>query len=150
MPRGEQNRAMHKPSFFSIPLLCLAASLTAADLPAWRALPSAEPTGKKTHTGAYVVKDRGSAAWKKPPFAYNEGAATGRKHAKVIVVIYNPVLESEGGKTLIEHVRANDPIEYSHILANVIREASWGYVNYEIVDFITVDGYMQKVDGFRY
>jgi hypothetical protein len=66
------------------------------------------------------------------------------------VLIYNPVLESEGGKTLIEHLKANDPREYSHILVNVIREASWGYINYEIVDIIEVDTYPKKVDGFRY
>jgi hypothetical protein len=89
-------------------------------------------------------------AWKKPPFVYNPTAATGRKLAKVIVLIYDPVLPSRGGKGLIEELKASDPVEYSHILANVVREASWGYINYQIVDIIRVKNFPVKVDGFRY
>lgn len=118
--------------------------------PAWKALPEVQPAGKLMHTGSYVVKDRAAVKWERPPVKYDEQVCTGRKHAKVIVVIYNPVLENDGGKTMIEHAKANDPREYSYILANVIREASWGYINYEIVDVIEVDGYPLKVDGFRY
>lgn len=116
----------------------------------WRSLPVAEPSGEQAHTGAYVVADRSAVSWEKPPLRYREEVATGRKLARVVVVIYDPVLESEGGVRLTEHVHANDPVEYSHILRNVIREASWGYVNYEIVDWIRIDGYPIKVDGFRY
>jgi hypothetical protein len=116
----------------------------------WRDLPEVAPQGTKTHTGAYVVQDRKSLDWERPTFEYDPDVATGRKHAKVIVLIYNPVLESEDGKTLIEYVNGADPVEYSHILANVVREASWGYINYDIVDVIEVDSYPIKVDGFRY
>lgn len=116
----------------------------------WRDLPLVQPEGRQTSTGSYVVRDRAKMHWQRPVFHYNEHVATGRKHAKVVVLIYNPVLESEGGRTLIEHVRGCDPVEYSHILANVIQQASWGYINYEIVDVIEVDGYPIKVDGFRY
>ena len=114
------------------------------------AVNAAEPMGTKAHTGSFTVKNPEESGWKRPPFVYKEQAATGRKHAKVIVVIYDPVLESAGGKRLTETLKANDSVEFSHILANVIREASWGYINYEIVDVITVDGYPKKVDGFRY
>ncbi len=117
---------------------------------AWRSLPVVEPKGERAHTGSFTVKDPLAAGWKKPPFAYGEKAATGRKLARVAVVIYDPVLEMEGGKTLIEHLKANDAVEYSHILANVIREASWGIINYEIAEVIRVDGFPVKVDGFRY
>jgi hypothetical protein len=96
------------------------------------------------------VKDRASVQWTRPRFTYNAQAATGRKQAKVIVLIYDPVLTTRGGKRLIEELKANDPVEYSHILANVIREASWGYMNYKIVDFIHVPRFPVKVDGFRY
>jgi len=128
------------------------AALAAAKDPAWKSLPQVKPAGTLQHTGSYTVpKDQlGSAGWKEPKFVYNEKAATGRKEAKVVVVIYNPVLESEGGKTLIQHINGNDPVHYSHILADVIRNASWGYINYNIVDVIEVDGYAKKVDGFRY
>lgn len=125
------------------------ASLVAAD-PAWKSLPLVPPAGEKAHTGSFVVADRASAAWKRPPFVPNEKASTGRKHAKVVVVVYDPILEREGGKRMTEFLNANDPVEYSRILVNVIREASWGYVNYEIVDVLRVDGFPVKTDGFRY
>src|SRR5262245_39573694 len=83
----------------------------------WRALAEVAPGGEKAHTGSHVVKDRASLSWKRPPFVYSEKAATGRKCAKVIVVIYDPVLESEGGTSMVQHLKANDPVEYSHILA---------------------------------
>ncbi len=123
---------------------------TLAGAPAWRSLPEGAPTGELQHTGSYTVADPASVNWQAPPFVYDEAAATGRKHAKVIVLIYNPVLESEGGKSFIEHCGGCDPVEYSHILCDVIRNASWGYINYEIVDVIEVDGYPRKPSGFVY
>ncbi len=121
-----------------------------AKAPAWKSLPVVQPTGVKEMTGSYVVEDRKNAKWTPPKFVDNETAATGRKEARVVVVIYNPVLKSQGGKTLVEYLKANDPREYSRILVNVIRDASWGYINYNIVDIIEVDGFTKKVDGFRY
>lgn len=134
----------------AMPIARAQSAAGAQSQPAWRRLPVVKPTGELASTGSYTVARAAIASWKRPAWAYDARVATGRKHAKVVVVIYNPVLESESGKPIIEHLKANDPVEYSHILANVIREASWGYINYEIVDIITVDGYPQKVDGFRY
>jgi hypothetical protein len=119
-----------------------------AQTPAWRSLEVVDPAGDLAHTGSYTTRDRTS--WHKPPFVYNEKAATGRKCAKVVVLIYDPVLENKGGKRLTEFLRSTDPEEASRSLADVVREASWGYLNYEIVDVIRVDGYPKKVDGFRY
>ena len=110
--------------------------------------PGAE--GQLAETGSYVLEKGQPTQWRRPPFAYDGKIATGRKTAKVVVVIYDPVLEDHGGVRLGKHIDANDPVHFSHILADVIRQASWGYVNYEIVDWITVDGYPLKVDGFRY
>ncbi len=118
--------------------------------PAWKSLPEVKPTGVKVHTGAYVVRDRATVKWKRPPFFYNESAATGRKRAKVIVLIYDPVLESEQGQSLTSYLRANDSVEFSNTLVNVVREASWGYINYEVVDVLRKNAYTRKVDGFRY
>ncbi len=116
----------------------------------WRTLPQVEPDGVKAHTGSFIVTDRAGTGFTRPRVVDRPEATTGRKLAKVIVVIYDPVLEKEGGKRLSEHVKANDPVQYSHVLVDVIRNASWGYLNYEIVDWIVVDGYPVKVDGFRY
>jgi hypothetical protein len=132
----------------------LASSAMAVDLsktvitPSWRFLPQEKPAGKIQFTAAYTTKER--SAWKRPTFEYNHPAATGRKLARVIVLIYDPVLQSAGGKSLIEHFKWNDPVQYSHILADVIRQASWGYINYEIVDWITVRGFPRRRDGTRY
>jgi len=128
----------------------LGVALRAADPPAWKSLPRVDPVGEKDHTGSYTVKDPERSGWKRPAFHPDPKVARGRKVSRVIVVIYDPILESAGGKRLTEHIGAGDPVEYSRILANVVREASWGYINYEIVGFITIDGYMEKVDGFRY
>jgi len=128
------------------------ASLALASLgqgPAWKRLPLVEPSGTKQWTGSYTVENPKAVSWKKPKFRYDPKVATGRKVSKVVVVIYDPTIRSEG-KRLTEVLKANDPVEYSHILANVIREASWGYINYQIVDLIRVDGFSKKVDGFRY
>ncbi len=131
-----------------------AASLGAAEAqaPAWKSLAPVAPAGEVRNTGSYTIPKEtlSTSGWKQPKFVYNAQAATGRKAAKVVVVIYNPKLESEGGKSLIEFVNGGDPVQYSHILADVIRNASWGYINYDIVDVIEVDGYTKKVDGFRY
>lgn len=129
-----------------LPLLL--ASFVQIERASWRDLPRIEPTGEKAHTGAFVTNER--EHWVRPKFVENAPAATGRKHAKVIVLIYDPVLPSAGGKPLIEHLHGTDPIEASRILVDVVREASWGYINYEIVDVIRVDGYPKKVDGFQY
>jgi len=118
--------------------------------PAWRALPDREEDGTRAETGAYVIEKGQRTDWQRPAFRYDPSVATGRKRAKVVVLIYNPVLEAEGGKTLVQHVGGNDPRHFSAILVDVIRQASWGYVNYEIVDVLEVDGYPRKVDGFRY
>jgi hypothetical protein len=135
----------------AVPLLLPVALMAQGPKPPhWKSLAEVEPQGERAHTGAFTVKDRAAAKWRKPAFAYDARAATGRKEAKVVVLIYDPVLESEGGKRMTEHLKANDPVEYSHILANVIREASWGYIDYRIADVLRVDAFPVKVDGFLY
>jgi len=121
-----------------------------AYVPYWKTLPIVQPVGEKQPQGCYTVADRRSAVWKRPKFVYNGRAATGRKLAKVIVLVYNPRLPKHDNKTLVEHFGWHDPVEYSHVLADVVRQASWGYINYEIVDVIEVNGYPRRLDGTRY
>jgi hypothetical protein len=118
--------------------------------PAWKSLPLVEPQGEKQPQGCYTVADPREAGWKRPPFRYDPQVATGRKLAKVIVLIYNPIFQGEGGKSIIDFYQWNDPVEYSHVLVDVIRQASWGYINYEIVDIITVNDFPTRLDGTRY
>ena len=128
----------------------LASTLTADASPPWKSLPEARPLGNQADTGSYTLPNPAATKWKEPKFVYDEPVAIKPKLAKVIVLIYNPVLKSEGGKTLIQYLKANDPREYSHVLADVIHMASGGYITYEIVDIIEHDAFTMKTDGFRY
>ena len=74
----------------------------------------------------------------------------GVRDVKVAVVIYDPVLEAEGGKKLTEVMRWQDPDKLSNLLVRDVREASGGFVNYEIVARIERDACPPFVSGFRY
>ena len=126
------------------------AQTMASKAPEWKSIPEVKAQGELSDTGSYVVEKPYEAGWKQPKFDYDPDVAVKPKLAKVIVVIYNPVLESEGGKRLTEFLKAGDPREYSNILAKTIHIASGGYITYQIVDTIEIDGYSEKIDGFRY
>jgi hypothetical protein len=143
-------RALH------ILLLCSAISLAALTIapaawakePQWKSLPEVAPTGELSEIGGYTSDPR-HTDWKPPKFVYDPDVATKPKLAKVIVIIYNPILESEGGVRLIDYFKWNDPREYSHILADTIEQCSGGYIHYDIVDFIELDEYPVKIDGYQ-
>ena len=69
---------------------------------------------------------------------------------KVLVITHNPVLRSQGNRTLKEHFGWQDPKVLAQGYINDIREISFGYANYEIVEHLIVDTYPLKRDGFRY
>jgi len=92
--------------------------------PRWKALPLEAPSGRRDDTGSYVVEERASASFVRPRVVADENVCGGRKRARVAVLIYDPVLACEGGKHVTEWLNARDPVEYSHILADVVREAS--------------------------
>ena len=69
---------------------------------------------------------------------------------KVLMITHNPVLHSQAGRTVKEHFGWNDPDELAQGYIHDVRECSYGYANYEIVDRVVVDGYPLKRDGFRY
>lgn len=69
---------------------------------------------------------------------------------KVLVITHNPVLHTQGNRTLKEHFNWQDPHHLAQGYINDIREISFGYANYEIIEHLTVDAYPLKRDGFRY
>lgn len=71
-------------------------------------------------------------------------------HKKVLMITHNPVLHSQGGKTVKEYFGWNEPDNLASAYIEDVRWASYGYANYEIVERIVVDGYPIKRDGFRY
>ncbi len=69
---------------------------------------------------------------------------------KVLMITHNPILWSQGGRTLKEYFRWNEPDELAQGYIDDVRQCSYGYANYEIAERIVVDGYPLKRDGFRY
>ncbi len=70
---------------------------------------------------------------------------------RVLVISHNPHLPNQGNKKLSEHFELwTDPQLLVANYINDLREASYGYVNYEVVEHIEVDGFPVKQDGFAY
>jgi hypothetical protein len=69
---------------------------------------------------------------------------------KVLLAIHNPILRSQGGITLREYFRWNDPDALARDYSQDVRNASWGYANYEIAERMVVDAFPLKADGYRY
>lgn len=71
-------------------------------------------------------------------------------HRKVLAITHDPVLKTEGNKTVKEYFNWNDSEALAQQYIEDVRWASYGYANYEVVEHIVVDGYPIKRDGFRY
>jgi len=140
---------MFRPLFCSI-LILLMTSCNETEKASWRSLPLAEPAGILEENIKCYLSDPHTTEWDAPAFYYDNDVAVKPKVSKVIVVIYNPVLENRGGVKLINYLKANDPVEYSKLLCKTISAASGRYINYEIADFIELDEYPVKTDGFTY
>jgi len=69
---------------------------------------------------------------------------------RVSLVIYNPIIESEGNRRLNQVLGWNDPDELCAQYIADVQEASHGYVRYQIVERIELDEYPTKQDGFCY
>jgi len=79
------------------------------------------------------------------------GDAPARLDPKVLVVVYDAVLATEGGKTMSQYFKWEDP----HVLVDGyiadMKDISNGYVNYRVVDWQNSKEVQQpKKDGFRY
>ncbi len=69
---------------------------------------------------------------------------------RVLLIIHNPRLPSEGGCRLNQVMRWNDPDELARRYSADVRECSYGLVEYEIVERIEADAFPVKADGFVY
>lgn len=69
---------------------------------------------------------------------------------KILVIIFNPIIEAEGNKRLTEVLNWNDPDSLAEIYRKDLFEVSKGYLDYQIVKRSEVDEYPVKLDGFRY
>lgn len=68
----------------------------------------------------------------------------------VLVVNYDPIIESEGGKRLHEVMRWNDPRTLAQGYVQDILKSSGGFVRLNIKEWRDLDEWPKKVDGFRY
>ena len=69
---------------------------------------------------------------------------------RVLLIIYNPIIEAEGGRRLTDVLGWNDPDALIRDYIADLKETSGGYVEYQVVQRIEVDAWPVKVDGFRY
>ncbi|MGB1286008.1 MAG: hypothetical protein ACPG7F_05705, partial [Aggregatilineales bacterium] len=69
---------------------------------------------------------------------------------KVVMITHNPILRTKNNQTLKEYFGWNDPDMLADACVQDMRWSTFGYVNYDIVERIVVDGYPVKRDGFRY
>jgi hypothetical protein len=69
---------------------------------------------------------------------------------KVIVLNYDPILRQHGSVRLRQFMKWNDPRLLTTNLVRHLREVSRGFADYQIADFINVDAFPVKRDGFRY
>ncbi len=69
---------------------------------------------------------------------------------KVLVITYDPILNSKNNQTLREYMKWHDPKKMTPNLVRYIDEASGGFAKYQVVDHITVNEFPVKRDGFNY
>ncbi len=69
---------------------------------------------------------------------------------RVGMISFNPTIPSQGGKTLTEVLGWNDANSLADQFVTDIRDASHGYLDYQIVERITADRFPVKEDGFAY
>jgi hypothetical protein len=69
---------------------------------------------------------------------------------KVLVINFDPIVRSEGDRQLHEVLGWNDPRGLTDEYIADLKECSKGYVRYNVVEWLDVDAYPVKIDGFRY
>lgn len=69
---------------------------------------------------------------------------------KVSLIIHNPTIPSAGDRRLNQALGWNAPDRLAEAYIEDLRETSYGYCNYEVVERIEVDAFPRKQDGFRY
>jgi hypothetical protein len=69
---------------------------------------------------------------------------------KVLVLSFNPIVDSKSGKRLHEEFRWNDPRKLAEAHAGDVKEASGGRISFKFVEWLDLDEFPEKVDGFTY
>lgn len=65
-------------------------------------------------------------------------------------MVLDPILASAGGRRLTQVLGWNDPDRLAQAHLADLREASYGYADFEIAERLDVDDFLPMVDGFAY
>lgn len=71
-------------------------------------------------------------------------------HSKVLLIVYDPVMDASGGVRLSQHRNWYNPTDLVDGFLADLNEVSGGMAHYEIVERIDVDEFPAKADGFQY
>jgi hypothetical protein len=69
---------------------------------------------------------------------------------RVLLVIYNPVMDPVSGESLIERMHWNDPDVLTNTFINDILEVSSGLARYQVVQRVSLNEFPALSDGYRY
>lgn len=70
--------------------------------------------------------------------------------SRVLLVIYNPVMDGASGRALIQTMHWNDPDELSNAFSMDILETSHGLARFQVVQRIELNEFPALTDGYRY
>jgi len=76
--------------------------------------------------------------------------ATKQVIKKVLVINFDPIIKNRGNERLHKVANWNDPRKLTREYIRDLEECSWGYLHYKVVQWIDVDEFPPKVDGYRY
>ncbi len=71
-------------------------------------------------------------------------------HVKVLVLNFDPIVPNSGGQTLQQYIGWNNPRTLSANHIQNVRQASGGFVQYEIAEWRDLNAIPVKQDGFSY
>ena len=69
---------------------------------------------------------------------------------RVLMIVHDPIIPFENNRKLHQVLNWQDPVALAQQYISDVEAASYGYVNYQIVDKIDVDAFPVKEDGFAY
>ncbi len=71
-------------------------------------------------------------------------------YPRVLLINYDPIFREEGGRKLSSLFGWHDAVQLATNFIADLRQASYGYCNYQIVESLEVDAFPVKIDGFTY
>lgn len=74
----------------------------------------------------------------------------GRIQPRVLLIIFNPIIKSQGNKKLTQVKNWNDPVSLTNQYISDLYEVSNGFTDYKIKSKMEINDIPVKLDGFKY